>query len=412
MNTCPLKGTVEFDHVSKRYQLGSFGTLRGVISTLLSKDSDADNWQRTLWALRDVTFQVKHGESLGVIGPNGAGKTTSLKLLSNITKPTTGRATAYGRVSSLIELGAGFHPELTGRENIFLNGAILGLNRREIAHKLDAIVAFSELERFIDTPVKRYSSGMYVRLGFAVAAHVEPDILLIDEVLAVGDTTFRQKCMAHMEELRRTGITILFVSHNMHMVRRLCDRTLLLWEGRLCYDGSPDEALSTYEQMSQQRSVRDITAQSTSENTRVVISEINILNKHLVPQQNFHHGESLEIVAHYIASSPIVSPVVRIRLIASSGAVLAMVSTHHLRGVDSWVLKERGVISLTIPSIEVVSGTYSIELRVMDITDTELLAGGYSEQFYVESPGFAYEIDRGSYMPKVIWHLPTGNGRS
>jgi len=202
---------------------------------------------QTIWALRDVSFEVKRGEVLGIIGRNGAGKTTVLKILSRITEPTEGHAEIRGRVGSLLEVGTGFHPELSGRENVYLNGAILGMGRAEIQRKFDEIVAFSEIERFIDTPVKHYSTGMYMRLAFAVAAHLEPDILLIDEVLAVGDAAFQRKCLSKMDEVAKEGRTVLFVSHNMAAVAHLCGRGILLENGYLTCAGSVDNAINKYQ---------------------------------------------------------------------------------------------------------------------------------------------------------------------
>jgi len=199
-----------------------------------------------IWAVKDVSFEMPAGEVLGVIGRNGAGKSTLLKILSRITEPTEGIAIIRGRVGSLLEVGTGFHPELTGRENVYLNGAILGMRKREIERKFDEIVAFAEVERFIDTPVKRYSSGMYVRLAFAVAAHLEPEVLLVDEVLAVGDTAFQKRCLGRMGEVAREGRTVLFVSHNLIAVRTLCERAILLRDGRLAADGTPAEAIDAY----------------------------------------------------------------------------------------------------------------------------------------------------------------------
>jgi len=197
-------------------------------------------------ALRDVSFEVSAGEVLGIIGRNGAGKSTLLKVLSRITEPTSGRIDLFGRVVSLLEVGTGFHPELTGRENIYLNGAILGMTRSEIKSKFDEIVAFSEIEEFIDTPVKRYSSGMYLRLAFAVAAHLDPDILLVDEVLAVGDARFQRKCMDKMEDVRQAGRTVIFVSHNMPAITRLCPRTILVENGKVAFDGPSHQAVGIY----------------------------------------------------------------------------------------------------------------------------------------------------------------------
>lgn len=198
------------------------------------------------WALKDVSFEISQGERVGIIGRNGAGKSTLLKVLSRITDPTTGRVTLKGRVASLLEVGTGFHPELTGRENIFLNGAILGMSRQEIERKFDEIVAFAEIDRFLDTPVKRYSSGMYVRLAFAVAAHLEPEILIVDEVLAVGDIQFQKKCLGKMEAVGQEGRTIIFVSHNMSAVHALCNKTLLLKQGMVQEFGSTDTILPLY----------------------------------------------------------------------------------------------------------------------------------------------------------------------
>jgi lipopolysaccharide transport system ATP-binding protein len=200
----------------------------------------------TIWALRDVGFDVRPGEVMGVIGGNGAGKSTLLKILSRITPPTEGRAELHGRIGSLLEVGTGFHPDLTGRENVFMNGAILGMSRAEIHRKFEAIVDFAEVARFIDTPVKHYSSGMYVRLAFAVAAHLEPEILVVDEVLAVGDARFQRKCLGKMDEVARGGRTVLFVSHNMAAVQRLCSTAILLDGGRLVFHGEPRAAVARY----------------------------------------------------------------------------------------------------------------------------------------------------------------------
>src|SRR6058998_1867818 len=200
----------------------------------------------TFWALKDVSFDVKAGEALGIIGSNGAGKSTLLKILNRITEPTRGGVDIYGRVGALLEVGTGFHPELTGRENIFLNGAILGMTRAEIKRKFDEIVAFAEVEKFLDTPVKRYSSGMFVRLAFAVAAHLEPEILLVDEVLAVGDAAFQNKCIGKMNGVAREGRTVVFVSHDMAAVESLCTRCFLLDGGRLELSGTPHEVTTHY----------------------------------------------------------------------------------------------------------------------------------------------------------------------
>ncbi len=220
---------LDVDRLGKRYRLGLGG--RGA---------------ETLWALRDVSFSVEQAEILGILGPNGAGKSTLLKILSRITEPTEGRATIRGRVGSLLEVGTGFHAELTGRENVFLSGALLGMSAAQVRERFDQIVAFAEVEPFIDTPVKRYSSGMYVRLAFAVAAHLRPDILIVDEVLAVGDLSFQRKCLEHMQRLIREGMTILLVSHNMAAIQTACTRALLLDHGRLVGEGPPVDIIERY----------------------------------------------------------------------------------------------------------------------------------------------------------------------
>lgn len=210
---------ISFNNISKKYEIGlRLGSLRDNIPMMLKGLVGKRPKRDSIWAVKDLSFEVKRGEALGIIGPNGSGKTTVLKLLSNVTKQTSGTIVTEGRVSALIELGAGFHPDLTGRENVYLNGSILGLKKSEIDKKFDAIVAFSGIEKFIDTPVKYYSSGMYVRLGFSVAAHVDPDILLIDEVLSVGDMIFQKKCVEKMKEVRESDKAIVFVSHNIYMV--------------------------------------------------------------------------------------------------------------------------------------------------------------------------------------------------
>src|SRR4051812_13058754 len=228
---------------------GARGILRRTADMLRGRAVIPGDTVEEFWALRDVSFEVRRGEALGIIGRNGAGKSTLLKILSRITEPTAGRVTIKGRVASLLEVGTGFHPELTGRENIFLNGAILGMTRAEIRRKFDEIVAFAEVERFLDTPVKRYSSGMYVRLAFAVAAHLEQEILVVDEVLAVGDAVFQKKCLGKMEDVAKEGRTVLFVSHNMAAIQAFCTAGILLKTGQLALHGDIGVTVHGYLQM-------------------------------------------------------------------------------------------------------------------------------------------------------------------
>jgi lipopolysaccharide transport system ATP-binding protein len=242
---------LRMEHVYKKFRKGEiFDSLRDLIPALTGRmfrqGELSERDKREFWALQDISFEVMRGEAFGIIGHNGAGKSTALKILSRIMKPTKGRMVVNGRLSALIEVGAGFHQDLTGRENIFLYGTILGMTKREIASKFDQIVAFSGLEEFIDTPVKRYSSGMYARLGFSVAAHVDPEVMIVDEVLSVGDYVFQNKCMERMKEVVRSGATVLFVSHNLRSVAEFCHRCLLLEQGRVVRIGLAQEVISAY----------------------------------------------------------------------------------------------------------------------------------------------------------------------
>jgi lipopolysaccharide transport system ATP-binding protein len=256
-----MSAIISIENVSKAYRLGQIGggTLKGDFASWCAKlcgkpdpflkigeEHHARHMGEKFWALDDVSFEVNEGEVVGIIGRNGAGKSTLLKILSQVTTPTSGHVKIKGRIASLLEVGTGFHPELTGRENVFLNGAILGMTKDEIHKKFDEIVAFSEIEEFIDTPVKRYSSGMYVRLAFAVAAHLESEILIVDEVLAVGDAQFQSKCIGKMQDVRKHGRTVLFVSHNMNAVTALCSKAIVLKQGSVAYKGNIREAISEY----------------------------------------------------------------------------------------------------------------------------------------------------------------------
>ena len=256
-----MSSAITVENLSKKYIIGHqkqerYTALRDVLANGAKRiayklchpfaASEIDPTHEEFWALKDINFDIKQGDRVGVIGRNGAGKSTLLKILSRITEPTTGKIRIRGRVSSLLEVGTGFHPELTGRENIFLNGGILGMSKAEIKRKFDEIIAFAEVEKFLDTPVKRYSSGMYVRLAFAVAAHLEPEILVVDEVLAVGDAQFQKKCLGKMEDVGKEGRTILFVSHNMVAVKTLCSRGIVLNKGQVIFQGGVEDAVEQY----------------------------------------------------------------------------------------------------------------------------------------------------------------------
>jgi len=290
---------VRVDGLSKQYRIGGkqegYRTIREAMTNAVvspfrraqklirGQAYGAAELNETIWALRGVSLEIKRGEVVGIIGRNGAGKTTLLKILSRITEPTEGQAEIYGRVGSLLEVGTGFHPELTGRENIYLNGAILGMRKSEIDYKFDEIVTFAEIEKFLDTPVKHYSSGMYVRLAFSVAAHLEPEILLVDEVLAVGDWGFQKKCLGKMQDVVHEGRTVLFVSHNMSAIRSLCKRTILLEQGTRTFDGETLTAIAAYRSsMESDRTSRD-SLQFKPVDSKAQIMGIRLLTK---PQEN------------------------------------------------------------------------------------------------------------------------------
>jgi lipopolysaccharide transport system ATP-binding protein len=301
---------IRVENLAKQYRIGRaqerYDTLRDAIgATLRSRKPRIANTKSddTIWALKDVSFEVQRGEVLGIIGRNGAGKSTLLKILSRITEPTSGRAEIHGRVGSLLEVGTGFHPELTGRENIYLNGAILGMRRREIELKFDEIVAFAEVERFLDTPVKHYSSGMYVRLAFAVAAHLEPEILLVDEVLAVGDAQFQKRCLGAMEDVAHAGRTVLFVSHNMAAVQQLCTRAILIKEGCLQLAGPPNEVTRCYLQGGAQAG---LSWERTSPPTQdVFIRHIELATHDGQPISQVTTGTNLAIIVDFTILRPI-----------------------------------------------------------------------------------------------------------
>jgi lipopolysaccharide transport system ATP-binding protein len=305
---------ISVENVSKQYRLGEVGTgtlshdvnrwwhkIRGKEDPYLkvgeSNDRSKKGESEYSWALRDISFEVKQGEVLGIIGRNGAGKSTLLKVLSRVTTPTTGQIKVKGRIASLLEVGTGFHPELTGRENIFLNGAILGMRKAEIATKFDEIVDFSGCERYIDTPVKRYSSGMYVRLAFAVAAHLEPEILIVDEVLAVGDAEFQKKCLGKMKDVAGQGRTVLFVSHNMAAVKTLCSEAVHIANGRLIGQGSTTEIISKYLQTGQdsasEREWRDPATAPGNENIRM--ESVRVLAPPTTPEITIDSGAEIQI---------------------------------------------------------------------------------------------------------------------
>lgn len=357
------------------------------------------------WALRDVSFELNKGEALALVGANGAGKTTTLKLLAKITKPTSGEITVNGKLSALIELGAGFHPDLSGRENIFLNGAILGLKKAEIQHRFDSIVSFAELEKFIDTPVKRYSSGMAVRLGFAVAASIDPDILLVDEVLAVGDAAFRLKCMNRIQELIRNGTTLIFVSHNMGLVKAVCGLALFIEKGQMKHFGKTNDVVETYNRVLNEQRISEFedrgggakTHSSTGEITRVSVSgqgdDANILMT----------NRPAKIIIQYHAYHDLGEVSIVLRVIRSDGVVCASLYSN-VDDVPLAVTRGNGEITVMFQPLQLFPGTYYAVATLKDKIGSLNHDMAYSDWFHVGGEMAGYEDLDAVYEPNRVWN--------
>lgn len=380
---------IRVENLGKKYHLGltHAGTIRDTIHGLgrrlfgrngkpspVSSHSTPDTLRSSLtpdtchlkpasefWALRDVSFEVCRGEVLGIIGRNGAGKSTLLKILSQVTAPTHGNARIFGRVGALLEVGTGFHPELTGRENMYLNGAILGMTKREIDHKFDEIVDFAGVEKFIDTPVKRYSSGMKVRLGFAVAAHLEPEILVIDEVLSVGDTEFQKKCMGKMEDVAGGGRTILFVSHNMASIEYLCDRVVLLSDEGLEKEGDPADVISHYYKVIRADTTggSDLSRVPREKGYSAIITRLDVLDGDFRPVDGINPKDSLYLRLHYSVSEPLTDPFFGVAIETTYGARLIGVDTR-VQGLQMSPLSTTGSVICHFSEMPLLPGDYYI----------------------------------------------------
>jgi ABC-type polysaccharide/polyol phosphate transport system ATPase subunit len=357
---------IVFEGVWKKFRRGErHDSLRDLVPALVSRlarrGPAAALENEEFWATRDVSFEVKPGEALGIIGPNGAGKSTILKLLTKILRPTRGRIEMHGRVGALIEVAAGFHPDLTGRENVYLQGAIMGMARAEITRKFEAIVDFSGVEEFIDTPVKRYSSGMNARLGFAIAAHLDPDILLIDEVLSVGDVGFQEKCVARMRELLARGVPLVFVSHNLAAVVDLCTRAILVERGTVRFDGRPAEAVAEF-----RRARRDpIAAGARAGGHGIRITDVHLLQADGEPSPLFRTDLPMTVQVHYHADQPIRRPHVAVDIHGMDGVYCAGINTR-MDDCTLGTLEGDGRVELVIPRLNLLPGCYTISVGILD----------------------------------------------
>jgi lipopolysaccharide transport system ATP-binding protein len=389
--------------LSKSYKLGA-GDAHDSLRDLLVSGARGLGARRpppTLFnALRNVSFDIKQGENVGIIGANGAGKSTLLKILSGITWPSDGEAEIRGRVGALLEVGTGFHPELTGRENVFLYGAILGMNRNEVRAKFDAIVAFAEVAQFIDTPVKRYSSGMYVRLAFAVAAHLRPNILLLDEVLAVGDLAFQRKCMAFARGLQQQNATILFVSHHMHSIKTMCDRVIYLNRGQLEYDGPTEAGIDKYERGAELSIVP--WAKDNSHEWPISITGIE-LRSGGVEKSMFDMGNRLNVRISYHAREPIPSPNFMVSFMRSDG-VGCSVYTTETDGFETGRADGDGVIELTTPPLKLVAERYTIHVLIRARVTQNLLCAQVGPTFHVRDA--LLNTQYGVFHEPATWRAP------
>jgi lipopolysaccharide transport system ATP-binding protein len=383
-----MQSIISVKGLSKRYRIGrrhGYSNLREDLTNIIKaslqfvssrrreKSRASDSY---FWAIEDVSFDVSPGEVLGLIGSNGAGKSTILKILSRITRPDRGEVKLYGRVGSLLEVGTGFHPELTGRDNIYLNGAILGMERAEIAKKFDEIVDFSGIEKFIDTPVKRYSSGMYVRLAFAVAAHLQPEILLIDEVLAVGDLAFQKKCLGKIGEVVREGRTVLFVSHNMASVEALCSSCLFMSNGRLVAKGEVDQVVSHYlaaDSRPDSASASLIEHPGRRKGSTPMMRSVELRDDGGAATGAIRMGGSLSVSVSFSCESKPITPVIGLVVKNSHGVAILGVNNEFIGGYRFEERIGAGVLSCTLNDLPLMPGRYSLDLYLNGVDDVDVV---------------------------------------
>jgi len=411
-----MNNAIEFNNVWKKFKRGEkFNSLRDTIPNLFRKVVTSKNQENALedkefWATKDVSFNIEKGGIIGIIGPNGAGKSTILKLLSGIIVPNKGSLKINGRLSALIEVTAGFHNELTGRENVYLNGTILGMKKKEIDAKFDAIEDFSGIKEFIDTPVKRYSSGMFSRLGFSVAAHMNPDVLLVDEVLSVGDISFQAKCAQKMREMFDSGVTIVLVSHNLSLIQSLCQRVILLDKGAVIKEGKCDEVIPFYENIVFKQQEEDLKKKiNTSLEQEVKVkdeAQIEIKNVFVKDIQNkvkdnFKSGETVRIEVAYLAKKEIVQPVFTIEIVRSDG-VLCCSSTINDDGAFMDSCEGNNKIKIDFKEITLTSGIYMVRISIWDKDLIHPYLNRNQDVFRIETAGKvsnAYPV----FVPETEW---------
>lgn len=404
---------IRVQNLAKQYRIGTaaHNTLRDQVTegvkAFFSRRAGSRSGKDSFWALKNVSFDIKKGEMVGIIGHNGAGKSTLLKILSRITEPTEGRGEIRGRVGSLLEVGTGFHYELTGRENVYLYGAILGMTKAEIAHKFKKIVEFSEIEQFLETPVKHYSSGMYVRLAFAVAAHLDPEVLLIDEVLSVGDLAFQRKCMEQAQSLRESNATVIVVSHNMFSIKAMCDRVIYLSHGRVLADGPPEQVIPLYEEnilggqgeLDTPRWAHGKLG-TDPEKRAVKIAGMQILGQGGQPQTVFDFGERVRVRVEYDLRRNIVNPNFVVALIRSDGVGCCNYSSD-LDGFRPVAALGKGAFEVLLPPLKLVADRYSVHIVVWNRTFQELYGAQIGGSFHVRHELFSTQF--GVYHESAEW---------
>lgn len=363
-----MKYVLEFNNVWKKFKKGEkVNSLRDAIPRLFTReDKNISLKKQEFWAVKDVSFYIQKGDVVGIMGPNGAGKSTILKLLSRIIVPNKGSMKVNGRLSALIEVTAGFHPELTGRENVYLNATILGMHKKEIDDKFDEIVEFSGVKEFIDTPVKRYSSGMYSRLGFSVAAHMRPDILLVDEVLSVGDIAFQAKCAQKIQELLTSGTTIVLVSHQLDMIQSLCKRVILLQNGEVLKDGPTEQVIPHYQNIIYKKREGELRNKMKVMDDRVKLDTRSLVDiKEVELKENFGYGEPINIVLRYIAREKIENPIFSIDVVRADGVHCYSSRTDRL-GIKIDVIAGNGEVAVDLGKNMLAPGIYMVKFSVWD----------------------------------------------